>query len=286
VYFLKTTDRAQAATIFEVPLWPPGSEARLADLHLASGVGRERFTVRPVGGNSVIEDRDTGAAWVVATNGNPSRVSKDGQSIVWWEAAGERGHFDAAVTVFASRVDGGQPRELVTLWGAVVLEYLPGDREVLIAGRPVRNKEDFIMASLDVETGAMRQLAKGTWLSDALVSPGGQWVAYMVSLDRAQPDANGLWIVSTQSGAPRRLPFIGSFRWRDADRLAYIPQTLDAPQDELWELDATTLATRRLLGPDEHPFRVANADWSISPGGRHLLYRSVADSNLWLVRLP
>ena len=286
VYFLKKVEGTEAASVFEVPLWPPGVEARLADLNLASGAGQDRFTVRPVGGSSVVEDRDTGAIWTIATSGNPARVADDGQTIVWWESRGDVGHFDAAVRVFAAPVAGGESRELVTLWGASVVDFLPDGHRVLIAGRPVKDRSDYVLATLDVRTGELVQLAKGKWLSDAALSPSGEWVAYMVSLDTDNPDNNGLWLVSTNEGVPRRLPFVGSYRWRDDHRLAYIPQELGAPSDELWELDARTMATRGILEPVERPFVVANADWSISPGGRHFLYRSADDLNLWLMRLP
>jgi hypothetical protein len=286
VYFLKKAEGTDAASIFEVPLWPPGVDAHLADLNLASGVGQDRFTVRPMGGSSVVEDRDTGAVWAIPTNGNPARVADDGQTIVWWEARGDLGHFDAAVRVFAAPVAGGETRELVTLWGASVVDFLPDGRRILVAGRPVKDRSDYVLATLDVRTGALEQLAKGKWLSDAALSPAGDWVAYMVSLDSANPDNNGLWLVSTSDGRPRRLPFVGSYRWRDNDSLAFIPQELGAASDALWEVDAPSLATRRLIDGGARPFVVANSDWSISPGGRHFLYRAADDLNLWLVRLP
>jgi Tol biopolymer transport system component len=166
------------------------------------------------------------------------------------------------------------------------VDFLPDGRRVIVAGRPVKDRSDYVLATLDVRTGELTQLAKGTWLSDAAISPSGDWIAYMVSLDSEHPENNGLWLVPTSEGTPRRLPFVGSYRWRDNDRLAYIPMTLDADSDELWELDARTNSTRRLLEAGTPNVAVANADWSISPGGRHFLYRSAEDLSLRLVRLP
>ncbi len=285
-YFLARPEGQPSAGIYETDVWPPGLPPKPAAMDLARGAGAARFTVRSAEGHSIVTDHNTAKTWQVATGGSPAHVAADGTSVVWWKARGDRGHFDAAITVYASDLDNTPARELVTLWGASVVGYLAGEQRVLINGRPVQDRADFVLATVHAITGELGQLAKGTWLSNAVPSPSGEWVAYMVSLDAQNPTANGLWLVGTHNEAPRLLPFIGAYRWRDGDTLIYMPQIAGAVSDEIWELDAPTLRTSRLVNPIAVPIRVANNDWSVAPGGRHLLFRSAADFNLWLVRLP
>jgi hypothetical protein len=212
-------------------------------------------------------------------------VAGDGRTVTWWEARGDRGHFDAAVTVYAATVGSAQPRELVTLWGATVVGYLEGQQRVVVTGRPVRDRSDFVLATLDAENGDLTQLAKGMWLSDAAPSPSGAWIAFMVSLDTESPDANGIWVVGTDGTAPRKLPFVGSYRWR-GEQLLYAPQLFGAEQDEFWQIDPATMESRRLFDPADTPLRIANNDWSVSPDSRYVAYRSAEDMNVWIMRLP
>lgn len=284
-YFLVRAEGAPSASIYQTDLWPPGVAPKPANMELARGAGAARYTVSPWADHSVVKDHDTGITWEVPTGGSPGHVAGDGASVVWWKARGDRGHFDAAVTVYASG-PGEAPRELVTLWGATVVGYLAGEQRILVTGRPVQDRSDFVLATVDAMTGELGQLAKGTWLSDAIPSPTGEWVVYMVSLNTEDPAANGQWLVGTDNQPPRRLPFIGSYRWRDGSTLVYVPQIADAASDEIWALDAPTLRTERLIDPVAVPLRIANNDWSVAPGGRHLLFRSASDLNLWLVRLP
>jgi Tol biopolymer transport system component len=54
---------------------------------------------------------------------------------------------------------------------------------------------------------------------------------------------------------------------------------------ELWELGVNTGETRRLSNPDVTPFKIANGDWTVSPGGRHVAFVESGDRNIWLLTL-
>jgi hypothetical protein len=285
VMYLDRPENQPAAAIFEVAVWPPGSPPVAADLELARRAGAARYVVRPAGGASIVEDMETGAEWTVATGGHPARISPDGSRIVWWEGRGDRSQYDAAVSIHAASIDGTGATELATLWGSSVFDFLPDSRTVVVTGRPDRNSPVFLLAKLDTVAGGMTELARGAWLSDAAVAPSGQWVVYMVSLDTVDVASNGLWVVSSDGGSPTRLPFVGAYRWRDGQRLLYVPQILDAEADEIWEYDASTGQVRLLLGT-QAGIRIANNDWSASPDGGSILFRSSTDFNLWVVDLP
>jgi Tol biopolymer transport system component len=67
--------------------------------------------------------------------------------------------------------------------------------------------------------------------------------------------------------------------------LLIIPFQPDAEYHEFWEVDAETGAARRLTDPAVTPFKVANADWRVSPDGRHVAFVESGDDNIWMLTL-
>jgi len=286
VQFLDAPAPDAGVAIMGVPVWPPGAPLEVVDTQVALRADEHRFLVRPVGGYSLVKDVRTGVEWPLPTGGNPVRLSPDGSRAVWWEADGGREHIDSLVSIFAAGIDGADVRELTTLWAADVVSFLPDNARVLVTGRPIADQPVYLLGTLEVATGRLVQLARGSWLSDAALSADGGWVAYMVSLDRADPADNGLWAVPTGGGEPRRLPFVGAYRWRDGQRLVYVPMELGGASHSVWQLDVETGEAVRLLDPAAAPLRIANNEWSVSPDGLSLVYRSETDRNLWVVDLP
>ena len=82
-----------------------------------------------------------------------------------------------------------------------------------------------------------------------------------------------------------RRELFGSYAWRDARRLLIIPFLPDAQYHELWEVVAETGETRRLIDPAITRLKVTNADWQVSPDGRHIAFVESSDHNIWLLTL-
>lgn len=274
------------AAVYGVPLWPPGSLTVPVDIEVLERTQSERYVVRPEGAQSIVHDVTTGREWPLATAGDPVQISPDGTWAVWWDSPAGRAQIDALVKIQAAGVDGSNPHDLVTLWGGFVDHFLPDNQRVLVTGRPARNDALAILATLDVVTGTMVELARGLWLDNVALSPDGAWVVYTVSLDRAHPDQNGIWMVATAGGAPTKLPFVGAYRWRDRDRLVYVPMELGVPWHSIWQYDATKRQGERLMDPAAAQIRIANNDWSISPDGHSMAFMSEQDRNLWVLDLP
>lgn len=279
---------AGGAGIYGLSIWPPGGQPTMVDTELAMLADGTRYHIRPAGTQSLVRELDTGREWLLPTGGNPLRLSPDGTRVVWWEARGGRDHHDSLSRIYTAGIDGADPRELGGLYGTEVIGFLPGGGEVLVLGRTERDRPTDVLLALELGTGAMRELARGAWLSDVLLAPSGQWVAYLVSLDRSQPEANGVWIAPTGpgAGAARRLDRFGAFRWRGEDRLLLVPMEPGAASHSLWEYEAAGAAGRPLFDPAEVAFRIAGNDWSVSPDGRHLAFMAEEDRNLWLLELP
>jgi hypothetical protein len=205
---------------------------------------------------------------------------------VWWVAGGGRERSRQAIAVHAANIDGSGARELGRRWGASVLGWLPDNRRVLVSGRPAPDQPHTALATLDTVTGDWAELAQGLWLGQVQLAPGGRWVAFSTRFNQADPAANGVWLAGTDGTPPRKLPFEGSFRWRDAERLLYVPAEPGAPAMSLWQLDAASLATERLTDPERHPLVIQDNEWSAAPGGHSIAWLNAEDGNLWLLDLP
>jgi hypothetical protein len=96
-------------------------------------------------------------------------------------------------------------------------------------------------------------------------------VAYLVTF-APDPAQNGLWIQNITTGERVQLDLFGGYRWRDTDHLLVIPLDPNAASGpvahQLWEVDATTGASRALTDPALTPFKVAEGDWTVSPDGQ------------------
>ncbi len=283
--FVDRPEGAPGAAIYGVPLWPPGSPMTPVDAGLDVQTSA-RYVVRPDGGHSVVQDLATGSSWSLPTSGSPVLLSPDGSRAVWWTAEGGEEHIRSLVSIFASAIDGSGVLELARLWRADVVAFHPDGRRVLITGRSVRGRSEYVLAMLDTFSGELKQLARGSWLSDAALSRSGEWVAFMISLDNLNPGANGIWVVPTAGGQPRQLGFVGAFRWRDAHRLVYVPMAPGSAHHSVWQYDAATGETVLLLDPVDAPLRIANNDWSVSPDGMTMAFVSEDDRNVWVVDLP
>jgi len=128
------------------------------------------------------------------------------------------------------------------------------------------------------------QLAEGDRPRGVRLSASGRWVAFYLAFE-SDPTRDGLWIVGSGGGAPRRLEAFGSYRWGSPDLLFLVP--LAGPHDSLSlaAYDPATAETQVIRPDDAFPGGIAANDWSVSPDGRWAAYRSAADAALWVVPL-
>lgn len=288
VLYIDRPAGAPVTALYGVDAWPPGAQGRVVDREIGRVPGAMSLRVEPQGNVSVVRDSISGERWTLPTDGNPLLLSPDGARAVWWEATGGRADVDGLNRVWTAAARGGEPVELASLWGLRVVEFLPDSIHVLVLGRPFRERPLYSLLRLNTLDGDMVELARGEWLAEPLLSPDGRWVAYLTSLDRANPTRNGVWLAPTQTdsyGAARKLDVVGAYRWRTGSTLAYVPFGLDVEGQELWQLDADTGATRLLLAADLG-IRIAGNDWSISPDGGSMAWLDERERDLWLVDLP
>jgi hypothetical protein len=239
----------------------------------------------PDGNTTVVENASTGVKHVIENGGRLVAVSPDDQRLLW-QVFDRRGDFDRRRSqTWVANVDGSGARAVGETVGYSWSEWIDGER-VLLVGLPLSDSPLVGIAALTLDTNGnddqLVELARVARPQETLVSPGGNWLVYLLTLQADLRD-DGLWLVPTNgSQLPRKLPFFGSYRWRDDAHLLFVPMELHVDSHSLWEYDVISDSARRLTDPTQTRFRIANNDWAVSSDGRYAVFVSAADHNLWL----
>ncbi len=287
VLFIDRPDPQSPAGIWGVPL--TGGQPALWSERLGIYSPDLALLAYPARGATVVERLADRQRWTINNGGRSLSFAPDSRRVAW--TAGQSGPpFDTAVRqVWVSAVDGTQARRVIDLVGGSFLGWLPDGRLLISSRLPAPESGQVISAlTLPAEPGAppvQQELVRGERLGSFSVSPGGSWLAYVVSFT-ADPSQSGLWLVNTTGGQPQRIAAFGSFRWRDDGRLLLVPLDLDHDRHSLLQIDAAGAAITTLIEPTQPDFKIANGDWSVSPDGQWLVFLSANDQNLWLVTLP
>jgi Tol biopolymer transport system component len=239
-------------------------------------------------GRTVVERLSDGARWTINNGGRSVSFSPDATRIAW-TVQQESGGFDARRSdIYVANVDGSGMKRVLTRFGGGTLGWLPDSKHILVGGKANRADETAMLGVLDLDAGQVRDLVPVERLRSALLSPDGKKLVYYVAQAR-DGSQNGMYLLDlTQtSPIPQRLNFFGAFRWRDGNRLLYIPLQPGAPSNELWQLDATTGKAEQIIAASAgSPFKITNGDWDVSRDGAKLLFLSARDRNIWLASLP
>ncbi len=225
----------------------------------------DRWSV-PAGGRAIsISPNRTRVAWAVSNDNAPSelRVSE----------------------VWVANFDGTEPQSVIKLPRGGFAGWITDDR-LLLSGRESLESRETVVYAYSLIDGSMVELVRAERLRGFQPSPDRTWMVYYVSLSD-EPGKNGLWLLRTDNGERRQLSreLFGSYAWRDARRLLIIPFRPDAQYHELWEVDVETGEARQLTDPAVTAFKVANADWQVSPDGRHVAFVESRDHNIWMLTL-
>jgi Tol biopolymer transport system component len=240
--------------------------------------------VYPERGVAVIERLPSGERWEVNTNGSPPAFSPDGQRMVWQVGSGGPTNSRRS-DLYLANVDGSEARFVATFIGGGAQAWFPDSARLLVVARPSLEVQERALMVLDLADGATRQLAQAERIGTVRLSPGGTWVAYLITF-APNPADNGIWLARTDGGGLKRLEQFGAYQWRDDDRLLLIPLEPGRGSHALWEVKAATGQARPLTDPAETPFKIANGDWSVSPQGDRIVFVNALDRALWLLQFP
>jgi hypothetical protein len=237
----------------------------------------------PQAGQTFIERVADSQRWTVPAGGRAINFSPNGTRISWQVSSSTINFDRRAVEIWVANVDGSDARQVATISGGGLGDWLPDGRRVLISGRDSGDRVSFI-ATLDVDDGTQTTLIEAPNLRGAQVSPAGGWLIYQIAFsgDTAQ---DGLWVLPVAGGPAVKLPVFGAYRWRSDDTLVVLPLEPDAPAMRLVEVSAVSGAVRPLTDSTITPLHIAGGDWALSPDGRRMVYVAADDHNLWLLEL-
>jgi Tol biopolymer transport system component len=239
----------------------------------------------PENGATFVENQSTGEIWRIPNGGRAVSFAPDNAWLAW--TAGQTGPpFDTAQReVWISRVDGSQAQQVFAGVRAGLAGWFP-DGRMLVSGLVGDGSKNQVLWVLTPGgQGDMLELVRGNRLREVRISPNGEWVAFLVTFSD-DPALDGLWLVNAGTGEQRRLEVFGGFQWRDEQNLIVIPLDLEQPVNQVLQVEAAAGHVQALTEPGATPFKIANGDWSISPGGGEIIFVSAEDGNIWVLELP
>jgi len=221
-------------------------------------------------GLAVIERLADGQQWALDTQGRSLRFTPDSRHVIW-TAYDEDAPRDTRVeTTWLASVDGSDARVLLQARRTNIVEWLSADE--LLVTRRIPGSSDQELFTLSLADGDQSEaLPVSPRMRGLTLSPDKRYLVYYVTFE-TESEKNGVWMVDLQNQKQpaRKLPFFGTYRWRDNQSLIYIPLDHDATSHEFYEYDIVAKETRPLF-PAGTNLAVANNDWQVSPDGRKIV---------------
>lgn len=289
VVFLDRPSGAQAAGFYAVPVDQPLAAPQLYRERIGS-YSRDMSHVAVLLNGQTFVERTDGQAWRINNSGRFVSFAPDA-SVILWQVSEEVGGFDRRRSeIWIANVDGTDARRVATRFGGGALAWFPDGKRVLLGGRANRDDPAPTLTVLDLQDGGVRDLVTIERLRGTVISPDGKRLIYFVAQAR-QEGIGGTFLLNLEEAepAPVKLDFFGAYRWRDADRLLFVPLRADlvTPSNELWQLDVNTLVSEKLIASAEaSPFKIGNGDWDVSFDGKRILWVNARDRNIWMQALP
>jgi murein DD-endopeptidase MepM/ murein hydrolase activator NlpD len=214
---------------------------------------------------TIIERLVDGQTWEIDTQGSRPSFSPDSQQIMW-TVFDEDAPRDTRLEAFwLSDVDGSNARTVLSARRTDVVDWLSDD--TLLLTRRVPGSSDETLLTLSLVNGRQTELVTLPEPRGMALSPDNRYLVYYVTFE-SNITENGLWLLdlADEAPVPQKLPFFGTYRWADSERLIYVPFDPVATEHNFFEHNVTT-GENRLLFPQGTNLTIANNDWRVSPDG-------------------
>jgi hypothetical protein len=219
-------------------------------------------------GLAIIERLADGQRWEIDTQEHRVSFTPDSQGLIWTAYDEDEPGDTREETMWLADVDGGNARTVFDERRTDFIGWLSNDQ--LLMSRGFAGTSDAELFTLSLKDGAQTTLMEGPGRRGLALSPDQRYLVYYVSFE---PDAglNGVWLVDleTPTRPPQKLPFFGTYRWRDNQRLIYVPFDPNNTSHDFYQYDVRTGQTRPLF-PEGTNLTIANNDWDVSPDGRKI----------------
>lgn len=290
VLYLDKPSAASEVGIYGVPIAQPLAEPTLVSPQLGPFSRDMSLAVDLINRQTTITKRADNTTWVINNGGRSVSISPDNSKVAW-NVSQDSGNFDVRRSeVWIANVDGSDAKRVLTRYGGGMQGWLSDSQHILVGGKANRNDAAATLSIYNLSDGSSRDLFSADRMRGQSLSPDDRWMAFFVAQSR-EPSNNGMFLMRIDSSAtvtqPQRLDWFGTYRWRDAHHLLYVPLKLGQPSHELWQLDAESGQSTQLIAASaDSPFKIGNGDWDVSDDGAHLLFVSAKDRNIWLFNLP
>lgn len=237
-------------------------------------------------GMTMIERLADGKTWEINTQGRSPNFTPDSQHVTWSVYDEDAPSDNREEILWLANVDGSAARVLLRLRRTSLLTWLADDK--LLASQRIPGGSDEQLFILSTADGSETELLQTPRRRGMALSPDRRYLVYYVTFE-PETEKNGLWLLDLQDSkpAPQKLPFFGSYRWRDNEHLIYVPFDLEAITHDFYEFNVRTGQTRSLF-PAGTNLTIANSDWRISPDGRKIALVAANGATLdgvWVLEL-
>jgi len=265
---------------------PPNAELVTTWLGLYSPDERLVAYPDPTTGLTVIERLADGQTWEIDTQEERPRFSPDSRRLMWTLSDEDAPRDTRLETVWLADVDGSNARIILSARRTNVAGWLADD--MLLLTRRVAGSSDETLLTLSLAGGRQTELLTLPEPRGLHLSPDRRYLVYYVTFE---PDSskNGLWLLDLEAEtlAPQKLPFFGTYRWQDNERLIYVPFDPDAAGHNFFEYNVRTGRSERLF-PAGTGLTIANNDWRVSPDGSKIALVAANGADLdgiWVLEL-
>lgn len=237
-------------------------------------------------GTAIIERLEDGQQWKINTGANSLFFTPNGQEVLWMQSSSTTPWDTGENVIWLANVDGSNVRRLASLQRAEPMEWL-ADGSLLIVTQLTEPSARMLLSSLSLQDGTQTPLREVGRMQDLLLSPNRQRLVYTSFTPNIEE--NGIWLVDLQHPQenPQKLPFFGTYRWRDNQRLVFVPFEPNATQHTFYEYN-TGSGQARLLFAGNTDLLIANNDWQISPDGSMIVLVATAGTELngiWILEI-
>jgi hypothetical protein len=288
VRFIDQPGPDQPLGIWEIEVSQPEAGAQFITKRLGLYSPNKAYLAypNPRTGVAVVERLADGQTWEIDTHERSLSFTPDSQHVVWTAYDDDAPSDNREEIMWLAKVDGSQAKVLFKARRTDPIAWLSND-ELLMTRRisGSNDQELFILSASDGRQTPLLQLPQIRGLS---LSPDKRYLVYYVTFE-PEADQNGAWLLDLQQPQPRpqALPFFGTYRWRDNERLIYVPFDPEATAHNFYEYHVVSGQTRPLF-PAGTGLTIANNDWRVSPDGRQIVLVAAngAELNgLWVLDL-